>query len=314
MELFNHIGKLYKEDKTLFAPEKLSTESETFSNTIINDHSKPFGEHGEVTLNQIGVALKSNLKDVNWDFVYDATQVTVHGLPLAIHAVSYGVILRSFMKHIHNRPMLPNLNPTQLADARLLRNKQLALFTLFGAPLTLLFLKFSAIGFKDVLTFSYSGGSGAQIENNNSNMINTTTNSSFFILLNNFKKKIPNWLKIVFKLLFTIILVLKLLGFSFIPGFISVLYFVNNLYHMKLFYYISCSLIISHNLLSLYLIHKFSNNKIKISEALPDFLINWLKIIENMGSSKAGIKEFKSTCYIDITIYLTLLILMTLFL
>jgi hypothetical protein len=169
--------------------------------------------------------------------------------------ISYSLVLRSFIKYVHNRPMLPNLNPSQIAQNRLLRDKQLSIFAVLGVPLTVMFLKFSAIGLKDVFTLTYGGGS--QIDNNN-NMINT--NSSLFLLLSNFNKKIPSWLKIVFKLLFSIILVLKLLGFSII----SVSDIFNNLYNLKILSYIICSLIISYQLLNLYLIHKFSNKKIKI--------------------------------------------------
>jgi hypothetical protein len=64
IELFNHVSKLYKEDN-LNLLAKLTSDSEIFSDTIItNNSSKPFGEYGDVTLNQIGVALKNNLKDI----------------------------------------------------------------------------------------------------------------------------------------------------------------------------------------------------------------------------------------------------------
>ena len=145
--------------------------------------------------------------------------------------ISYSLVLRSFIKYVHNRPMLPNLNPSHIAQNRLLRDKQLAIFAVLGVPLTVMFLKFSAIGLNDVFTLTYGGGS--QIDNN---MINT--NSSLFLLLSNFNKKIPSWLKIVFKLLFSIILVLKLLGFSIISDIFHYHDNGNNLYNLKILSYL----------------------------------------------------------------------------
>lgn len=224
LELFNHVSNLYKEDQGKLL-KKLTFESEAFSDTIItNNSSKPFGEYGDVTLNQIGVALKEKMNDIKWDFVSDATQVTVHGLPLAVNAISYGLVLRAFIKYVHNRPMAPNLNASQLALTRSVRDKQLLIFSILGVPITLLFLKYSSLGLKDVFTLSSpsldkgGGESGGplqlgQLENNNKTI---NTNSSLFLLLSNLNKKIPSWLKIVFRLLFSIILTLKLLGFSII--------------------------------------------------------------------------------------------------
>lgn len=70
-ELYEYICVLHKKDKN-FYNEKLITETENLSknlNTITEDYtSKPFGQYGEVTLNQIGVTLKENLKhlkDIN---------------------------------------------------------------------------------------------------------------------------------------------------------------------------------------------------------------------------------------------------------
>ena len=86
-------------------------------------------------------------------------------------------------------------------------------------------------------------------------------------------KKIPNWLKLIFSLLLVIILVLKLLGLSSLDV-------LNNPYYIKIFSYISCSLAIFYELLNLYLLHKFTNKNIKISEVLPEFIINWLQEFE----------------------------------
>ena len=95
----------------------------------------------------------------------------------------------------------------------------------------------------------------------------------------------------------------------FLIGILGFSVFLISVFKLKIAICILCSLIICYHLLNLYLLHKFSNKKIKILEILPEFLINLLKEIELMSTTRAEIKEFKTTCYIKITIYLTLLIL-----
>lgn len=298
-ELYDHVSKFYKEDQNFFS-QKLTTETDNLSESLLtydSNTSRPFGQYGEVTLNQIGVALKENLKDINWELVYDKTRLTVHGVPVAVNAIGYGLLVKSYMKYVHNKPMAAGLSPSELKWQRAQKNRYLGLFCIIGAPLTMFLLRSSTIPFKDMFTLTVGGGS--QVETNNSNLIN----SSLFLFLSNLNKKIPSWLKILFKFLFVTILVLKLLGFSLWSVFLI------NAYIWKIAYYIILSLVISYHLLSLYLLHKFSNKNIKISEVLPEFVIQWLKEIEGMSSSSAGIKEFKTSCYIEITIYTMLLIL-----
>jgi hypothetical protein len=67
LELYDHVSKLHKEDKNFFS-KKLTTDSENPADKLLTDESntsKPFGQYGEVTLNQIGVTLKEKLKDIN---------------------------------------------------------------------------------------------------------------------------------------------------------------------------------------------------------------------------------------------------------
>jgi len=256
-----------------------------------------FGQFGEVTLNQIGVALKDNLKDINRESLYDRTRLTVQGLPVASNVIGYSLILKSYMKYVHNRPLDQGINTVQNNQQKMLRNRQLVLFCILGAPLTLFFLKSTTIALKDMFTLTIGGAS--QVENNNSNLIN----SSFLVFFSNLNNKIPKWFKILFRLLFLTIILLKILGFSIISVF-SI-----NYYTFKIIYYIIFSLIISFHLITLYLLHKFSNKNIKISKVLPEFVINWLKMIEIMSTSKAGIRELKTNCYIEITVYLLLMLL-----
>ena len=82
-------------------------------------------------MNQIGVSLRENvkfLKEVNWEYVYDKTRVTVHGVPVAVNAISYGLLLKSYMKYVHNKPLPIGKRLFDLEKERALRNRHLALF------------------------------------------------------------------------------------------------------------------------------------------------------------------------------------------
>jgi len=302
-DLYDHITKISTEDKNSFFT-KLTSETENLSENLLTEEyntSKPFGQYGDVTLNQIGVSLKENLKDINWELVYDQTRLTIHGVPVAVNAIGYGLVLKSYMKYIHNRPMDAGISSSEIDARKLIRNRQLGLFCLIGAPLTMYLLRCSTTPMKEMFTLTIESqvakaiGGESQVEKSNS------INSLLF--LSSLKNKIPRWVKILFRILFVTILVLKLLGFSFLSVF-SI-----NIFYIKVAYYIIFSLIICYYLLSIYLLHKFSNKNIKILEVLPEFLIKWLKEIENMSTTKADIKEFKTNSYLQITVYLLLMII-----
>jgi hypothetical protein len=67
-ELFQHMNNLFEKNKEFYI-DKLKTEtinlSEKISENSINKDSKPFGQYGEVTLNELGQNLKENLKHLN---------------------------------------------------------------------------------------------------------------------------------------------------------------------------------------------------------------------------------------------------------
>lgn len=60
-DLFQHMNKKFEENKEFYI-DKLKTETKNLSENLISEDSKPFGQYGEVTLNQIGLNLKENLK------------------------------------------------------------------------------------------------------------------------------------------------------------------------------------------------------------------------------------------------------------
>lgn len=302
-DLFQHMNDLFEKDKEFYI-DKLKTEtknlSEKLSENLISEDSKPFGQYGEITLNQLGIKLKENFKhlnDIRWDLVYDNAKLTVHALPTAVHAVGYGLVIKTYINKVHNRPIETGLSNSELNLIKIRRNKELAFFCVLGAPLVMSLLRFSSISFKDMFDLTIGGGS--QAVNNNSNTVNS------IIFLSSLNKKIPNWLKISFKILFVTIIVLKLYGFSLGSVFLSILSI--NVYYIKVAYFTIFSLRICYNLLNLYLLHKFSTKSIKILDIWPEFIIKELKNLETMSKTKPGIKEFKTSFYLDILVYLILM-------
>lgn len=302
-DLFQHMNNKFEADKEFYI-DKLKTEtknlSEKLSENLISENSKPFGQYGEVTLNQIGLNLKENLKhlnDIRWDLVYENTKLTVHALPTAVGAVSYGLVLKTFIREVHNRPFKSGLSQSEINRELKSRQKYLAFFCVLGAPLVMSALRITGVSFKDMFDLTIGGES--QAANNNSNTVNS------IIFLSYLNKKIPKWLKIFFKILVVTIIVLKLFGFSFGSAFLSLLSI--NVFYFKVAYYTIFSLRICYNLLNIYLLHKFSNKSIKILEVWPKFLINWLEDIEMMSKTKPGREEFKTRCYLDIYVYLILM-------
>jgi hypothetical protein len=67
--------------------------------------------------------------------VYDKTRLTIHGVPVAVNAIGYGLLIKSYMKYVHNRPMYAGINNHQIAAEMAIRNRQLAIFCVLGAPL-----------------------------------------------------------------------------------------------------------------------------------------------------------------------------------
>ena len=114
----------------------------------------------------------------------------------------------------------------------------------------------------------------------------------------------PSLVKLVFKLIFSIVLVLKLLGFS------SIFEVITNTYYLKMYTLTLCSLATLYQLSSIYLLYIFIKKNPKIPEFLPEFLINWLKEFEELSKAESGyFKDFKKSCYTEIAIYLVVIIL-----
>ena len=322
LQLFDHVSKLYKEDKNSFsqivsqlttAPNTNNQEStKAITDNFLNtwNSNRPLGDFGETTtplslggwINEVAVGLK-NLRPKGRDVVFANTQITLNAVPIASNAIGYGIIIKNYLRHVHNRPFAPYLNEIQMKSERLLRNKQLAAFSLLGAPLILFSIKYSGLAMipiplgqgVDMLTFNIFGSSHTPtVISDNSEVLN----SGLFLIINKIKNKLPKWLKLLFGLLFiSLILINKF-------GLINILKIIFDGYYLKLFILSYSFIIILYIFFVLYLVYLFSKKKIQISEVLPDFIINWLKLIEIMCSSKEGIQAIKNLYYRELVVYL----------
>ena len=81
--------------------------------------------------------------------------------------------------------------------------------------------------------------------------------------------------------------------------------------YLNIFVYISTSLVIFYEILNLYFLNRFINKNMKISVVLPQFIINWLKQLEEAASNDLTIKIVKEICYMHISIYSVIIILIT---
>ena len=132
-----------------------------------------------------------------------------------------------------------------------------------------------------------------------------TDQTGLLLIIGNLNKKIPDWLKYLFKLVLLIIVVTKLLGFNLIDIYL-------NSYHFKMYIYITSSLFMLSSFFSLFLLHKFANKTIHIPEVLPNFIINWLKILQTVSSNKESIHYFKNKYYLEIVLCILVIIIVTL--
>jgi hypothetical protein len=327
LELFKHVNSLFVQDKVgcvkkaasiqevlfeinpcLYTTAKVSffkkaaSVQEGFSDvkpglsTIANKY-RPLGEFGDITLNQI----VERIQKYDWNIIINNSKVTTHAITTLIDLFSYGLFGKTYMKFIHNRAYDSKLKGLALQKQIAQRNRALMIFSIAGAPLTLALLRFSALGIKDFVDFSVLGYS---IEDDKKNNVNESK-MAIFLVLTKLCSKIPDWLKIVFKGLFLSLLGLKLLGICF-TGSSS----LNYLLLLKITY-ILAFLAIVFQILNLFLTHLFSIKKRKIPVVFPAFFINWLKEFEIISSSKVSIREFKKTCYIEILLYLGIIVVIT---
>uniref|UniRef100_UPI0030FEBCBF hypothetical protein n=1 Tax=Singerocybe alboinfundibuliformis TaxID=1346812 RepID=UPI0030FEBCBF len=138
------------------------------------------------------------------------------------------------------------------------------------------------------------------------NQVNVLTSGlGFFSII---KNKIPKWLSTTIKIVISILFLNYLMDYVGANSTLNVINTPN--FKLIIFMLGVCSslfLIIS-NILNLYLFYMFSKDKIKISEYLPQFILDWLNQIKNI--SKAEEKGIFIQFYLtNILVYLFILIL-----
>src|SRR5271170_1384140 len=82
----------------------------------------------------------------------DTVKIGINVLPVAVNLVSYGLVLKSYMKYVHNTAFDYGPQAIPLKDQKFARARSLKLFIFVGAPLLVLGLKSLLIGFNDVLS------------------------------------------------------------------------------------------------------------------------------------------------------------------
>lgn len=193
LDLFNYISNKYLNDKDFLNSlnDKINHDASNVSspsssdNPVLSninfDNSKPLGEIGEVTLNNAIVYLKY----LKLPVILNKSQLIINVLPAASHLLTYGLILKSYIKIVHNRPYPVNITHYQKLIEDASRKRQLALFSILGAPIVIGAFKLGSIAFKDVfsinLPLANSTDSDLLTENNKTKILNSS--SSFFCIM-----------------------------------------------------------------------------------------------------------------------------------
>jgi len=287
IEFYNHIENLYSQDRF----KSLVDQIQKVASNSVAGNPQPLGEFGNLSLNEIIISIK----ETNWGFNVQKIEATVHAAPLLINFSGYGLMLRSDMKYVHNRPLPPFTSDTQNLLYQQIKNRQLALFAFIGAPIALVLLMKTALGLKDMISIDLTKDSRSA----------QSADTASLLFFSGLKNKVPNWLKLLIKLIVLSFFLLKFLG-------LNILGILINIYYLKLYCYLSSTIAIVIQLLSLYFLHKFSSSKtteLNLSPVLPDFIKEWLKDLKLASSSKEGINMYKESIYIHITIFFILTIL-----
>lgn len=295
LDLYNHVSGIISSNKNFFKdlPDTLNQLSSSASNT--DPLYKPLGSLGDITLNQIYTSLE-NLK---WERVIKNTEVSIKVLPVLSTFIGYGLILRTYVKFVHNAN-LPENQIHRIKELKM-RRRELVFFALASAPLLLGACKYLGPSFSDILSENVPIITDSGLLINNNNNIESSLLPVLGVL-NSLYKKIPYVLRFFFKLTFLIIIIIKLLGVSIIT------FLFTTTYH-RIFLITFSILIILYQLLCLFLLNKFYKKTITIPEILPSFLINWLKEFEALGSSTESFSIRKKNCYTQIGIYVVILLL-----
>lgn len=244
--------------------------------------------------------LQLTLMNLDWNMIVDNAKVAVDVAPLALKLVTFSLTVKTFMKYVYNRPLPPHIpQKGPLATHEwAVRRKELGLFLLVGAPVSMIVAHIAHIGLKDWIKLEVTLPSLPS-----TSAKDTVESFSIFLMLKNFSKKVPEPLKIFIGFYFLLFLILKLFG---LPGILDIM---NNDKYMRWLGVSLCSLAIFYQIINLWLVHKFLSEKIKISRIWPESVINWLEYLEAVSKSKPLLVWFKQSRYKQIVLYLCIMLL-----
>lgn len=328
--IFHREGKienstLSSDEKATLASSDSSIDSSTEAPVGFFKSTGLLGKIGERSVNYLFDSMLEGLVNINATKIIDGVKATGDVFPLLTYIVGFSLYVRTYMKHIYNRP-LPVSYPTWSSHQKwvyhLHKNRNLAIFCTLGIPLMMLIRKDSLKDSVSATATVSNPSSNAQFQITSSsegvkffgslmdNNPNITKSSLFLIFTQRLrhKNKIPSWLKLAFNLLIIILLIIKLSGFNFID-------FSINTMHLKYLVYILCSVSIAYQLLNLFLLFKYGvarDNQKVIPNILPDFFISWLNEFNSMGKTPDSFNAFKNLFYTEILVYIIIIIVTTL--
>lgn len=219
----------------------------------------------------------------NWNIIVDNTKVVINAVAAAVNFVSYTLVLKGYMKYVHNIPYDTHPGAPSINLQKKVRNRLLTGFLGF----VMLGLMLTAINTKDIFTLEVH---------------NSKEDSTMLGLMGWISNKIPSGFKFGFKLVFIVVLVLKVLGFSLYTDFYL------NMHNFKLLNQTLCVLWILYLLLHIYLIHKFAQKDRQVPQILPEFLIEWLSEFKEIVATPQSIKSVKNMYYIQIVLYICIIV------
>lgn len=163
MELYNHVARIYKQDSSFFEKTISTLESDLPESSV--QPFKPLGRLGDYSINELLMILK----DLEWSTIIQGTKLTIQAVPFCMNFIGYGLILRSYVKFVYNRPYPENLTAKSLNFQKKVRSRNLAVFAIVGAPLALAILRKSSNSISQTIS--------VELPNNfNKDMVIDTTN------------------------------------------------------------------------------------------------------------------------------------------
>jgi len=220
LEFYNHIDYLYKNDpnisqmfkdayvkasnitgKGLANKQSEATEDKNLLENATNTDSKPLGEFGEQSINQI----LSKFKEFKFREPISKMHITANPVPIITGVVSYGLLVNSFMKHVHNRPFKENLSQTELTLQHLQRRRLAYCFILIVAPGMVLGGHYLGSKYSNMFTIELFKGSNLdtkpEIDTANSKGLDggstIITSGLFGVIIKKIKQKVSEPLKLI---------------------------------------------------------------------------------------------------------------------